>query len=179
MRLPVSEVLGGELTILNFWVEVFKLSDTLNLLGKFLPIKNFADEIESLLEILVESVKDDLVKIFKSELTLNNSACSLSGNLVELCHLLFKDSLLVFLERLALILASLKLVLKTVNLLVLYLYLALCLEQLVHGLLRAIKVLLLFLKALELLLLLLEQSGLLLSDVGKPFAFQEQLFEIS
>ena len=76
--LPVCEVLSGQLAVLNFWVEGLLISCSLGDISETLPVENSADEVKSFLQILVECVKDNFVKVLETELTFRPLACSLA-----------------------------------------------------------------------------------------------------
>lgn len=97
VRFSICEVLRSKLSILDLWVEHLSLSASLSNFTVSLPVKDLSNEVESLLQILVESVKDNFIKVFKSEAISSFTLCT-SANLVECAHLFLKDASLVFLE---------------------------------------------------------------------------------
>lgn len=119
VRFPVSEVLIGKLTILNLWVEVIGLPRSLSHLAISLPVKYLSNEIQSLLEILVESFKDNSVEVLNRELTIWTTTDSLVRDLVERAHLLLENACLVLLESIDLIVLHLELRLQFFNFLIL------------------------------------------------------------
>jgi len=116
---PVGEVLACELTILDFRIEVLSIGGSLSDLAESLPVENLANEIQSLLEVIVESFEDNVVKVLKAELSLWTLTGCLTLYLVQRAHLFSKDACLVLLESLVLFLLFPELCLQCDNLLVL------------------------------------------------------------
>ena len=171
-------MLAGELTILDFWVEVLGLGGSLSDLAESLPVENSTNEVQSFLEVIVESIVDHPVEVLKAELTIWSITGCLAGDLVERGHLLFEDAGLVLLESLVLFFFLLELSFKLNDLSVLGLKFMLSLEQAGHGSLRIIRRGLVLLVSFEFFLLLIEQVGLLLGDVRQSLAFEEELLQI-
>jgi len=168
----------GKLTILNLRIEIFSINDTFRDISKSLPIQNFTNKIESLLEIIIEVFKDNPIKILNSKLTILTFSSSFALDFLKSSHLLLKNSSLVFLQRLILLFFLFKLSFQVLDLRFFGLQILLGLIQSSLSRFSIIKSVLVLFKAFDFFLLLSELVCLLLSDICESLALKEQLLQV-
>lgn len=56
-------MLKSQFTVLYLWLQKVRISGSLSNIAEPLPVQNLAHEIQSLLQVIVELVKDDSVKV--------------------------------------------------------------------------------------------------------------------